>query len=68
VDKNLLSLINLFRNKVLPTMPVGAKILMEKYDIPEGKDLGNKLKKIEENWVNNNFQLSENQINKIINS
>ena len=57
VDKNLLSLINLFRNKVLPTMPVGAKILMEKYDIPEGKDLGNKLKKIEENWVNNNFQL-----------
>ena len=68
MDKNLLSLINLFRNKVLPTMPVGAKILMEKYDIPEGKDLGNKLKKIEENWVNNNFQLSENQINKIINS
>ena len=48
-------------------MPLGAKVLMEKYDIPEGKNLGNKLKKIEEEWVNNNFQLSEKQIEKIIN-
>ena len=43
------------------------KILMEKYDIPEGKKLGNKLKMIEEEWVNNNFQLSTKQINKIVN-
>ena len=40
---------------------------MEKYHIPEGKTLGNKLKLIEEEWVNNNFQLTEKQINKIIN-
>jgi poly(A) polymerase len=65
-DKNLLDLINLFKSKILPTMPVGAKVLMEKYDIPEGKTLGNKLKMIEEEWVNNNFQLSEKQLNKII--
>jgi len=67
VDKNLLNFINLFKSKILPTMPIGAKVLMEKYDIPEGKILGNKLKMIEEEWVNNNFQLSEKQINKIIN-
>ena len=67
VDKNLLNFINLFKSKILPTMPIGAKVLMEKYDIPEGKILGNKLKMIEEDWVNNNFQLSEKQINKIIN-
>ena len=48
-------------------MPVGAKFLMEKYDIQEGEILGNKLKKIEEEWINNNFQLSEKQINKIVN-
>ena len=48
-------------------MPIAAKALMQKYDIPEGKTLGNKLKIIEEEWVNNNFQLSEKQINKIIN-
>ena len=40
-------------------MPIGAKTLMEKYDIPEGKNLGNKLKLIEEEWVNNNFKISD---------
>ena len=67
VDKKLFNFINIFKSKILPTMPVGAKILMEKYDIPEGKKLGNKLKMIEEEWVNNNFQLSIKQINKIVN-
>jgi poly(A) polymerase len=47
-------------------MPFGAKFLMEKYQIPEGKNLGTKLKNIEEEWVNNNFKLSEKQINKIV--
>ena len=67
VDKKLLNFIDKFKSKVLPTMPITAKELMEKYDIPEGKNLGNKLKEIEEEWVNNNFQLSEKQINKIAN-
>ena len=66
-DNKLLNFISLFKSKILPTMPVGAKVLMEKYDITEGKNLGNKLKNIEEEWVNNNFQLSEKQINKIVN-
>ena len=53
---------------VSPLNTYGAtKLLMEKYDIPEGKNLGKKLKKIEEEWVNNNFQLSKKQIEKIIN-
>ena len=64
----LLNLIGLFKSKVLPTMPVSAKVLMEKYGFPEGKTLGNKLKMIEEEWVNNNLQLSEKQINEIMNS
>ena len=68
VDKKILNLIDKFQSKLLPTMPVGAKVLMEKYEFPEGKDLGNKLKIIEEEWVNNNFQLTEKQVNKIINS
>ena len=66
-DKKLVDFINKFNSKVLPTMPIGAKTLMEKYDIPEGKNLGNKLKMIEEEWVNNNFQLSTEQIHKIVN-
>ncbi len=67
IDQKLLNFINLFKYKVLPVMPIGAKALMEKYDIPEGKTLGNKLKTIEKEWVNNNFQLSQKQIDKIIN-
>ena len=67
VDKKLLNFINIFKSKVLPIMPVGAKLLMEKYDIQEGEILGKKLKIIEEEWVNNNFQLSEKQISEIIN-
>tara|TARA_B110000444_G_scaffold2288_1_gene2053 strand:- start:41 stop:1315 length:1275 start_codon:yes stop_codon:yes gene_type:complete len=68
MDKKLLNFIDQFQSKVLPAMPISAKVLMENYNIPEGKNLGNKLKKIEEEWVNNNFQLSENQINKIANN
>tara|TARA_B110001452_G_scaffold138606_1_gene115241 strand:- start:1702 stop:2976 length:1275 start_codon:yes stop_codon:yes gene_type:complete len=66
IDKKLLNFIDQFRSKVLPTMPIGAKVLMEKYNIPQGKNLGTKLKIIEEEWVNNNFHLTEEQINKII--
>ena len=47
-------------------MPVEAKFLMEKYNILK-KTLGNKLRDIEEEWVNNDFNLSDKQIDKIIN-
>ena len=67
IDKKLFDFIDTFKSKSLPIIPINAKILMEKYDIPEGKTLGKKLKIIEEEWVNNNFQLSEKQINNIIN-
>tara|TARA_B100001063_G_scaffold246120_1_gene284055 strand:- start:1324 stop:2598 length:1275 start_codon:yes stop_codon:yes gene_type:complete len=66
VDNNLLGLIDKFKAKILPTMPIGAKVLIEKYQIPEGKNLGSKLKIIEEEWVNNDFQLTDKQISKII--
>ena len=54
-----------YKNKVIPTMPIGANNLMTKYNIPEGKTLGNKLKMIEEVWVNNGFKISEKQVQKI---
>ncbi len=66
VDKKLLNFINIFESKNLPIMPINAKILMEKYHIPEGITLGNKLKMIEEKWVSNNFQLSDKQLNEVI--
>ena len=68
VEKKLLKLIEIYKNKVLPTFPISAKTIMAKYNIPEGKILGNKLKLIEETWVQNSFQISEKQIQKIIKS
>jgi hypothetical protein len=47
-------------------MPVEANILMSKYQIPEGKQLGSKLKLIEAEWVKNNFKISDQQIDSII--
>ena len=49
-------------------MPIKASNLMKKYNIIEGKELGNKLKKIEELWVNNSFNISENEVQKIMNN
>ena len=66
VEKKLLKLIEIYKNKILPTFPISAKTIMAKYNIPEGKILGNKLKLIEETWVQNSFQISEKQIQKII--
>ena len=66
VDKKLIKLIKVYEDKVIPTMPIGANILMSEYNIPEGKTLGNKLKMLEEFWVENGFQISNRQIQKII--
>ena len=41
---------------------------MAKYKIPEGKVLGDKLRMIEKEWVNNNFKISDQQVENIINN
>ena len=65
VEKKLIKLVEVYKDKVIPTLPIGANTLMEKYNIPEGKILGNKLKMIEEAWVENGFAISEKNIQKI---
>ena len=68
IDDKLVKMIEKFKDKEIPTMPFKASILMEKYNIPEGKKLGSKLKMIEEVWINNNFQISEKEVQKIVNN
>ena len=68
VDKTLLELIKYYEKRIIPIMPIGANILMKKYKLPEGKKLGKKLRMIEEEWVNNDFKISEQQVNNIVNS
>ena len=59
-------MIEFFKDKEPPLLPVGAITLMNKYNIPEGKKLGIMIKKIEKKWLDNNFQISENEIQKLI--
>ena len=68
VEKKLIKLMETYQDKVIPTMPVGANLLMSKYNIPEGKTLVSKLKMIEEIWVGNNFNISDKQVEKIAKS
>ena len=65
-DKNILELINFYQNKPIPQMPIDADLLMTKYKIPQGKILGDKLKKIEEEWVNNGFDISSVKLETIV--
>ena len=66
IDKSLIELIEYYKNKTIPKMPIGAELLMQKYKIPEGKQLGVKLKRIEVEWVKNNFTISDKQVENII--
>ena len=67
-DSNLYELIKHYQNSKTLIMPVNADTLMNKYEIPEGKKLGEKLKIIEAEWVRNNFKISDQQVENIVNS
>ena len=66
LDNRLIELSKSYYNKSVPAMPVKADTLMKKYKILKGKNLGDKLKMIEEEWVKNNFKISNQQVENII--
>ena len=68
VDNSLKELIEYYEKKITPIMPVNGDFLMKKYKIPEGKQLGDKLRIIEDHWVKNNFKISDKDVDNIVNS
>ena len=68
LDKNLIQLKNFFSNKEIPKLEIKAKTLIEKFNYKEGKELGDKLKEIEEFWIENSFKISDTELNKIVNN
>ena len=66
VEKNLIELIKFYQNKQIPNIPISANDLMIKYNIPEGRLLGNKLQILKQIWVENDFAITEKQIEKIL--
>ena len=68
ISKKLLELKEFFNNQLPPKFNVKAKSLMDKFNLKEGKELGQKLKEIELVWINNSFKVTEKQIEKIVKS
>ena len=61
-NSKLLGLKKYFKNLTKPKFPIKAKIIMEKYNLKEGKELGQKLKYLENMWVENSFNISEKEV------
>ncbi len=66
LDKNLVNQINFFENKDVPKLSVTGDDLIKNFGIPEGQRVGEKLKEIENVWINNNFKISDKNIKKIL--
>ena len=66
IDNKLIKLGEFFNLQSQPVFPVKAKKLMEKYNLKENKNLGLKLKEMENIWVNNSFKISEKEIETVI--
>ena len=65
-DKNLVNQINFFENKDVPKLSVTGNDLIKNFGIPEGQRVGEKLREIENVWINNNFKISDKNIKKIL--
>ncbi len=61
-NSKLIELKKYFEKLEKPNFPIKAKIVMEKYNLKESKELGQKLKKLENLWVENNFSISEKEV------
>jgi len=68
LDNNLLKLKIFFNNQEVPKLEIKAKTLIEKFNYKEGKELGDKLKEIEEFWIENSFKITDQELNKIVNN
>ncbi len=68
IDKKLIKLKEFFNNQEVPKFEIKAKTLIEQFNYKEGKELGNKLKEIEDFWIENSFKITDQELKKIINN
>ena len=64
-EKKIIELKKYFEKMEKPIFPVKAKSIMQKYSIKEGKELGQKLKQLENQWVENSFKITDKEIDKV---
>ncbi len=68
VDQNLIKLKKFFSDQDPPKIDIKARTLIDKFNYKEGKELGKKLKEIEDFWVENSFKISDQELKKIVNN
>ena len=61
-NNKLIELKKYFEKLEKPKFPIKTEIIMERYNLKEGKELGQKLKHLENLWVENNFNISEKEV------
>ena len=67
-DKKLIKLKDFFNNQSPPIFPIKARELIGKYNLKEGRELGQKLRQIENLWIENDFKIQQKDIEKIVNT
>ena len=65
-DKKIIDYLKFFDEKNIPIFPIKGEDLMKKFDIPQGKKVGENLKLVEDYWINNNFKISDKELEKIV--
>ena len=67
VDLNIIEKqINFVENSEIPIFPIEADFLKLQYGFSESRELGAALKKLEEFWINNNFQIDKKKVQSIL--
>ncbi len=65
-SKKLSELKNYFEKLDKPEFPIKAQLLINDYGLKEGRELGQKLKNLEMKWIENNFNLSKKDMEKVL--
>ena len=50
----------------MPEFPIDANFLILQFNFSKDKNLGDALKKLELNWIENNFKIEKNKIKSIL--
>ena len=66
VDNKIIKIKKFFNNQSAHKFNIKAKDLIEKFNMKEDRELGQKLKEIETFWIDNSFKITDKQIEKII--
>ena len=65
-SKKLSELKTYFEKLDKPKFPIKAQLLINDYGLKEGRELGQKLKNLEMKWIENNFNLSKKDMEKVL--